>query len=72
MLNLFVGDTLSFIGDQTSYMSICVGEERDDSLSQLSAQELRLKVNNTSGRLFSRHYIIKNGTLNVRRLKRLK
>lgn len=39
----FSGDTLSFIGDQTSYMSICVGE--DDSLSQLSAVELRQKVN---------------------------
>lgn len=37
---------MSFIGDQTSYMSICVGEEHDDSLSQLSAQELRRKVNN--------------------------
>ncbi|XP_045922073.1 CDK5 regulatory subunit-associated protein 2 isoform X2 [Micropterus dolomieu] len=38
------GDTLSFIGDQTSYMSICVGEGQDDSLSLLSAQELRHKV----------------------------
>ncbi|XP_061589722.1 CDK5 regulatory subunit-associated protein 2 isoform X1 [Cololabis saira] len=38
------GDTLSFIGDQTSYMSICVGEGLDDSLSHLSAQELRQKV----------------------------
>uniref|UniRef100_A0A3P8U190 CDK5 regulatory subunit associated protein 2 n=1 Tax=Amphiprion percula TaxID=161767 RepID=A0A3P8U190_AMPPE len=37
------GDTLSFIGDQTSYLSICVGEGQDDSLSQLSAQELRQK-----------------------------
>ncbi|XP_035523390.1 CDK5 regulatory subunit-associated protein 2 [Morone saxatilis] len=37
-------DTLSFIGDQTSYMSICVGEGQDDSLSLLSAQELRQKV----------------------------
>lgn len=43
----FVGDTLSFIGDQTSYMSICVGEEHDESLSELSAQELRHKVSNT-------------------------
>lgn len=42
----FLGDTLSFVGDQTSYMSICVGEEHDDSLSQLSAQNLRHKVNN--------------------------
>ncbi|XP_047425112.1 CDK5 regulatory subunit-associated protein 2 isoform X3 [Mugil cephalus] len=38
------GDTLSFIGDQTSYLSICVGEGHDDSLSELSAQELRQKV----------------------------
>lgn len=38
------GDSLSFIGDQTSYMSICVEEGQDDSLSQLSVQELRLKV----------------------------
>ncbi|XP_042365374.1 CDK5 regulatory subunit-associated protein 2 isoform X2 [Plectropomus leopardus] len=38
------GDTLSFIGDQTSYMSICVGEGQDDSLSQLSTQELKQKV----------------------------
>ncbi|XP_031711906.1 CDK5 regulatory subunit-associated protein 2 isoform X5 [Anarrhichthys ocellatus] len=38
------GDTLSFIGDQTSYMSICVAEGPDDSLSLLSAQELRQRV----------------------------
>ncbi|KAM4532788.1 uncharacterized protein V3H82_026516 [Fundulus diaphanus] len=38
------GDTFSFIGDQTSYMSICVGEGPDDSLSQLSPQELRQTV----------------------------
>ncbi|XP_034565146.1 CDK5 regulatory subunit-associated protein 2 isoform X4 [Notolabrus celidotus] len=38
------GETLSFIGDQTSYLSICMGEGQDDSLSQLSAQELRQKV----------------------------
>ncbi|KAG7241199.1 hypothetical protein INR49_025942 [Caranx melampygus] len=37
------GDTLSFIGDQTSYMSICVGEGHDDSLSLLSPQELKQK-----------------------------
>uniref|UniRef100_A0A3Q1CVK6 CDK5 regulatory subunit associated protein 2 n=1 Tax=Amphiprion ocellaris TaxID=80972 RepID=A0A3Q1CVK6_AMPOC len=35
------GDTLSFIGDQTSYLSICVGEGQDDSLSQLSVLELQ-------------------------------
>lgn len=43
--NVFSGDTLSFIGDQTSYMSICIGEGQEDSLSLLSAQELRQKVN---------------------------
>lgn len=43
----FVGDTLSFVGDQTSYLSICVGEQHDESLSELSAQELRHKVSNT-------------------------
>lgn len=42
---VFSGETLSFIGDQTSYMSICVGEGADESLSQLSAQELKQKVN---------------------------
>lgn len=41
------GETLSFIGDQTSYMSICVGDWQDDSLSQLSAQELKQKVKMT-------------------------
>ncbi|XP_056288034.1 CDK5 regulatory subunit-associated protein 2 isoform X2 [Pseudoliparis swirei] len=35
------GDTFSFIGDQTSYMSICVGEGPDDSSS---APQLRQKV----------------------------
>ncbi|XP_076014766.1 CDK5 regulatory subunit-associated protein 2 isoform X3 [Genypterus blacodes] len=38
------GDTLSFIGDQTSYMSICVGEGQEESLSLLSAPELKQKV----------------------------
>ncbi|XP_069025335.1 CDK5 regulatory subunit-associated protein 2 isoform X2 [Embiotoca jacksoni] len=38
------GETLSFIGDQTSYMSICVTDEQDDGLTQLSAQELKQKV----------------------------
>ncbi|XP_058473906.1 CDK5 regulatory subunit-associated protein 2 isoform X2 [Solea solea] len=37
-------DTWSFIGDQTSYMSICVGEGQDDSLSLLSPKELKQKV----------------------------
>lgn len=41
---VFTGDSLSFIGDQTSYMSICVGEGHDDGLSLLSAPELRQKV----------------------------
>ncbi|XP_077353236.1 CDK5 regulatory subunit-associated protein 2 isoform X3 [Festucalex cinctus] len=34
------GDSLSFAGDQTSYMSICMGDGRDDS----SPQELKRKV----------------------------
>ncbi|XP_029300550.1 LOW QUALITY PROTEIN: CDK5 regulatory subunit-associated protein 2 [Cottoperca gobio] len=38
------GDTLTLIGDQTSYMSICVEEVQGDSPSLLSAQELRQKV----------------------------
>ncbi|XP_034047375.1 CDK5 regulatory subunit-associated protein 2 isoform X2 [Thalassophryne amazonica] len=37
-------DTLNFTADQTSYMSIFVGEGQDDSLSLLSVQELRQKV----------------------------
>lgn len=40
-LKYFSGDTLSFIWDQTSYMSICVGEGPDDSSS---APQLRQKV----------------------------
>ncbi|KAM4635269.1 CDK5 regulatory subunit-associated protein 2 isoform 3-T3 [Polymixia lowei] len=38
------GDTLSFIADQTSYMTICVGEGLEEGLSQLSEQELKQKV----------------------------
>ncbi|KAM8871347.1 CDK5 regulatory subunit-associated protein 2 [Synchiropus picturatus] len=38
------GDSMSFIGDQTSYMSICLGEDLDDSLSSLSSQELKKMV----------------------------
>ncbi|CAL8278581.1 unnamed protein product [Merluccius merluccius] len=38
------GNTLSFLGDQTSYLSICVGEGLEEGLSQLSPQELREKV----------------------------
>uniref|UniRef100_A0A3Q3MV79 CDK5 regulatory subunit associated protein 2 n=1 Tax=Mastacembelus armatus TaxID=205130 RepID=A0A3Q3MV79_9TELE len=45
------GDTLSFIGDQTSYMSICVGEGHDDSLSLLSPQELQTLNNELQSRL---------------------
>ncbi|XP_027138012.1 CDK5 regulatory subunit-associated protein 2 isoform X6 [Larimichthys crocea] len=46
------GDTLSFIGDQTSYMSICVGEGQDDSLSLLSTQEQKvLELQDCVGRL---------------------
>lgn len=37
-------DTLSLIGDQTSYMSICVGEKKDEELQHLSVEQLRLKV----------------------------
>lgn len=44
---------MSFLGDQTSYMSICVGEGQDDSLSLLSAQELRQKVKNEQKTLIS-------------------
>ncbi len=44
---------MSFIGDQTSYMSICVGEGHDDSLSLLSAQELKQKVNIYLDKVFS-------------------
>lgn len=42
------GDTLSFIGDQTSYMSICIVDGQDDGLALLSAQELRQKVRSFS------------------------
>ncbi|KAM9820920.1 LOW QUALITY PROTEIN: CDK5 regulatory subunit-associated protein 2 [Neosynchiropus ocellatus] len=35
------GNSMSFFGDQTSYMSICLGEDLDDSLSSLSSQELK-------------------------------
>uniref|UniRef100_A0A3B4UP97 CDK5 regulatory subunit associated protein 2 n=1 Tax=Seriola dumerili TaxID=41447 RepID=A0A3B4UP97_SERDU len=45
------GDTLSFIGDQTSYMSICVGEGQDDSLTLLSPQELQTLNNELQSRL---------------------
>lgn len=62
-----LGDTLSFVGDQTSYMSICVGEEHDHSLSQLSAQELIHKVYNKIQMVELKTFI-----LNVYRLKKLK
>ena len=39
-----VGDSSTFLGDQTSYMSICVGERLEESLAQLSAQELQQEV----------------------------
>uniref|UniRef100_H3DN36 CDK5 regulatory subunit-associated protein 2/Myomegalin coiled coil domain-containing protein n=1 Tax=Tetraodon nigroviridis TaxID=99883 RepID=H3DN36_TETNG len=54
------GDTLSLIGDQTSYMSICVEEEHDDSLSQLSAQELRHKVNKKIGMVLELQECVSN------------
>lgn len=34
-------DTLSLIGEQTSYMSICVGEQLEE---EMSLEQLRLKV----------------------------
>ncbi|XP_053096021.1 CDK5 regulatory subunit-associated protein 2 isoform X4 [Pangasianodon hypophthalmus] len=37
-------DTLSLIGEQTSYMSICVGEGQEEELQKLSMEQLRLKV----------------------------
>lgn len=41
-------DTLSLIGEQTSYMSICVGEGQEEELQHLSVEQLRLKVGFTS------------------------
>ncbi|XP_073680203.1 CDK5 regulatory subunit-associated protein 2 isoform X2 [Garra rufa] len=37
-------DTLSFIGDQTSYMSICVGDGPEEELQHLTIEQLRIKV----------------------------
>ncbi|XP_042603548.1 CDK5 regulatory subunit-associated protein 2-like isoform X1 [Cyprinus carpio] len=37
-------DTLSLIGDQTSYMSICVGEGPEEELQHLTIEQLRIKV----------------------------
>ncbi|XP_051961433.1 myomegalin-like isoform X2 [Xyrauchen texanus] len=37
-------DTLSLIGEQTSYMSICVGEGPEEELLHLTIEQLRLKV----------------------------
>ncbi|KAF4098928.1 hypothetical protein G5714_020958 [Onychostoma macrolepis] len=37
-------DTLSLIGDQTSYMSICVGEGPEEELQHLTIEQLRMKV----------------------------
>ncbi|XP_046901597.1 CDK5 regulatory subunit-associated protein 2-like isoform X3 [Hypomesus transpacificus] len=37
-------DSMSFAADQTSYMSICVGEGEERGLSQLSDEELRHKL----------------------------
>ncbi|KAF4076987.1 hypothetical protein AMELA_G00202890 [Ameiurus melas] len=39
-----VEDTLSLIGEQTSYMSICIGEGQEEELQHLSVEQLRLKV----------------------------
>lgn len=41
-------DTLSLIGEQTSYMSICVGEGQEEELQHLSVEQLRQKVSFTS------------------------
>lgn len=46
-------DTMSLIGEQTSYMSICVGEGQGDELQHLSVEQLRLKVNLTLNILIS-------------------
>lgn len=38
-------DTLSLIGEQTSYMSICVGEgPEEEELQHLTVEQLRIKV----------------------------
>ncbi|KAK2872302.1 hypothetical protein Q8A67_022199 [Cirrhinus molitorella] len=37
-------DTLSFIGDQTSYMSICVGDGPEEELQHLTIEQLRIKI----------------------------
>ncbi|KTG35978.1 hypothetical protein cypCar_00024135 [Cyprinus carpio] len=37
-------DTLSLIGDQTSYMSICVGEGPEEELQHLTIEHLRIKI----------------------------
>uniref|UniRef100_A0A8C1PC53 CDK5 regulatory subunit associated protein 2 n=1 Tax=Cyprinus carpio TaxID=7962 RepID=A0A8C1PC53_CYPCA len=37
-------DTLSLIGDQTSYMSICVGDGPEEELQHLTVEQLRIKV----------------------------
>ncbi|XP_053334053.1 CDK5 regulatory subunit-associated protein 2 isoform X6 [Clarias gariepinus] len=37
-------DSLSLIGEQTSYMSICIGEGQEEDLQHLSVEQLRLKV----------------------------
>ncbi|KAF5893823.1 myomegalin-like isoform X6, partial [Clarias magur] len=37
-------DSLSLIGEQTSYMSICIGEGQEEELQHLSVEQLRLKV----------------------------
>uniref|UniRef100_A0A671Q9U8 CDK5 regulatory subunit-associated protein 2-like n=1 Tax=Sinocyclocheilus anshuiensis TaxID=1608454 RepID=A0A671Q9U8_9TELE len=37
-------DTLSLIGDQTSYMSICIGDRPEEELQHLTVEQLRIKV----------------------------
>ncbi|XP_061912810.1 CDK5 regulatory subunit-associated protein 2 isoform X1 [Entelurus aequoreus] len=53
------GDTLSFIGDQTSYMSICVGEGQDDS-SPLELKQKVLELQDCVSRLETLNSELKN------------
>lgn len=43
-LMIISDDALSLIGEQTSYMSICLGEGQEEELQHLSVEQLRLKV----------------------------
>lgn len=39
-------DTMSLFGEQTSYMSICLGEGPEEELQHLTVEQLSLKVSN--------------------------